>query len=79
MQVSFLKDLVTLRNPASGFSFLSSLHDRGRLIDFINRKSLFALRLEFHDYLERASDKVDDLWRCSSRPAAVGGLPTCSG
>ena len=26
MQVSFLKDLVTLRNPASGFSFLSYLH-----------------------------------------------------
>src|SRR5690349_11577683 len=27
MQVSFLKDLVTLRNPASRFSFLSFLHD----------------------------------------------------
>ena len=61
MQVSFLKDLVTLRNPASRFSFLSFLHDRGRLIDFINHKSLFPLRLEFHDYLEWAAGKVDDL------------------
>src|ERR1700712_1526142 len=36
MQISFLKDLVTLRNPASGFSFLAYLKERGRLVDFIN-------------------------------------------
>jgi L-ornithine N5-oxygenase len=66
MQVSFLKDLVTLRNPASRFSFLSFLHDRGRLIDFINHKSLFPLRLEFHDYLEWAAAKVQDLVRWNS-------------
>jgi L-ornithine N5-oxygenase len=58
MQVSFLKDLVTLRNPASEFSFLSYLHQRGRLIDFINHKSLFPLRIEFHDYLEWAAAPV---------------------
>lgn len=29
MQVSFLKDLVTLRNPTSGFSFLCYLQSRG--------------------------------------------------
>ncbi|MEJ3653324.1 SidA/IucD/PvdA family monooxygenase [Actinomycetes bacterium KLBMP 9759] len=52
MQVSFLKDLVTLRNPASRFGFLSYLHDRGRLVDFINYGSVFPTRLEFHDYLE---------------------------
>ena len=28
-QVSFLKDLVTLRNPQSRFSFLQYLHERG--------------------------------------------------
>lgn len=52
MQVSYLKDLVTLRNPRSAFSFLSYLHDRGRLVDFINYGSAFPTRLEFHDYLE---------------------------
>ncbi len=41
MQVSFLKDLVTMRNPASDFSFLCYLHERGRLVDFINHKTLF--------------------------------------
>ncbi|MGC9477585.1 lysine N(6)-hydroxylase/L-ornithine N(5)-oxygenase family protein [Streptomyces sp. WG4] len=61
MQVSFLKDLVTLRNPASEFSFLCYLQSRGRLIDFINHKNLFPLRVEFHDYFEWAAAKVDDL------------------
>jgi L-ornithine N5-oxygenase len=61
MQVSFLKDLVTMRNPTSSFSFLSYLHERGRLIDFVNHKSLFPLRIEFHDYLEWAAVRVDDL------------------
>ncbi|MGP3980109.1 lysine N(6)-hydroxylase/L-ornithine N(5)-oxygenase family protein [Streptomyces sp. KR80] len=61
MQVSFLKDLVTLRNPASEFSFLSYLQSKGRLIDFVNHKNLFPLRIEFHDYLEWAAVKVDDM------------------
>ncbi|WP_399894582.1 lysine N(6)-hydroxylase/L-ornithine N(5)-oxygenase family protein [Streptomyces sp. BBFR51] len=61
MQVSFLKDLVTLRNPASEFSFLCYLQSKGRLIDFINHKNLFPLRVEFHDYFEWAATKVDDL------------------
>ncbi|RKT56236.1 lysine N(6)-hydroxylase/L-ornithine N(5)-oxygenase family protein [Saccharothrix australiensis] len=61
MQVSFLKDLVTLRNPTSTFSFLNYLHGRGRLVDFINHKNLFPLRVEFHDYFEWAAEQVDDL------------------
>ncbi|MBC2906172.1 lysine N(6)-hydroxylase/L-ornithine N(5)-oxygenase family protein [Streptomyces cupreus] len=61
MQVSFLKDLVTLRNPASEFSFLCYLQSKGRLIDFINHKNLFPLRIEFHDYFEWAAAKVDDM------------------
>ncbi|MFI2369144.1 lysine N(6)-hydroxylase/L-ornithine N(5)-oxygenase family protein [Streptomyces sp. NPDC018833] len=61
MQVSFLKDLVTLRNPASEYSFLCYLKSKGRLIDFINHKNLFPLRVEFHDYFEWAAAKVDDM------------------
>lgn len=61
MQVSFLKDLVTLRNPASEYSFLCYLQSKGRLIDFVNHKNLFPLRVEFHDYFEWAAAKVDDM------------------
>jgi L-ornithine N5-monooxygenase len=71
MQVSFLKDLVTMRNPTSSFSFLCYLHERGRLIDFVNHKSLFPLRIEFHDYLEWAAVRVDDLVRYGADVTAV--------
>ena len=60
MQVSYLKDLVTMRNPRSGFSFLSYLQDCGRLVDFINHKTLFPSRIEFHDYLEWAARPFHD-------------------
>ncbi|MEV6608552.1 lysine N(6)-hydroxylase/L-ornithine N(5)-oxygenase family protein [Kutzneria sp. NPDC051319] len=61
MQVSFLKDLVTMRNPTSEFTFVNYLHSAGRLVDFINHKNLFPLRVEFHDYFEWAAAKVDDV------------------
>jgi L-ornithine N5-oxygenase len=60
MQVSFLKDLVTLRNPASRFSFLSYLHARDRLVDFINHKTLFPLRAEFDDYFRWCAEAFRD-------------------
>ncbi|GAA2889725.1 lysine/ornithine N-monooxygenase [Actinoplanes cyaneus] len=60
MQVSFLKDLVTMRNPASDFSFVSYLHAQGRLADFINYKSMYPLRVEFHDYLRWAAGRMKD-------------------
>ncbi|MEV3874195.1 lysine N(6)-hydroxylase/L-ornithine N(5)-oxygenase family protein [Streptomyces sp. NPDC049906] len=61
MQVSFLKDLVTLRNPSSEYTFLCYLQSKGRLVDFVNHKTFFPLRVEFHDYLEWAAAKVDDM------------------
>ncbi|MFE6839934.1 lysine N(6)-hydroxylase/L-ornithine N(5)-oxygenase family protein [Streptomyces sp. NPDC057705] len=77
MQVSFLKDLVTLRNPASEFSFLCYLKSKGRLIDFINHKNLFPLRVEFHDYLEWSAAKVDDM--VSYGHEVVGVTPVVRG
>ena len=71
MQVSFLKDLVTLRNPTSEFTFLKYLHSRGRLVDFINHKSLFPLRVEFHDYFTWAADQVAGLVSYGSEVVGV--------
>jgi L-ornithine N5-oxygenase len=61
MQVSFLKDLATLRNPHTTFSFVAYLHAQGRLVDFINHKSLFPSRIEFHGYLEWVAARLDHL------------------
>lgn len=61
MQISFLKDLVTLRNPSSEFTFLAYLHSNNRLLSFINRGSFFPTRREFADYLAWAAEKVKTL------------------
>ncbi len=63
MQVSFLKDLATLRNPASRYTFLAYLHARNRLLDFINLKTFFPSRHEFNDYLNWAASHFAD--RCA--------------
>src|SRR3954468_24827542 len=57
-QVSFLKDLVTLRNPRSRFSFLSYLHAKGRLDAFVNLGSFFPYRSEISDYLRWVADSL---------------------
>jgi L-ornithine N5-oxygenase len=71
MQVSFLKDLVTMRNPSSDFNYLSYLRYRGRLTDFINHKTLYPLRVEFHDYLEWAADRLRHLVRYSAEVIGI--------
>lgn len=51
LQISFLKDLVSLRNPTSPYSFVNYLHQHGRLVDFINLGTFYPCRMEFNDYL----------------------------
>lgn len=71
MQISFLKDLVTQRNPQSEYTFLNYLTERGRLTEFINYKTFFPTRLEFHDYLAWAAGKVDATVRYGSRVTSI--------
>lgn len=60
MQISFLKDLVTIRNPTSSFSFVAYLHASGRLPQFVNKQDFFPTRREFHAYLEWAQARLSD-------------------
>ena len=55
MQISFLKDLATLRDPTSHFTFLNYLKERGRLVQFANLGTFLPSRLEFDDYLQWAA------------------------
>ncbi|MFF3565268.1 lysine N(6)-hydroxylase/L-ornithine N(5)-oxygenase family protein [Streptomyces sp. NPDC002574] len=71
MQVSFLKDLVTMRNPTSDFSFLCYLREQGRLVDFLNQKTLFPLRVEFHEYFEWAAARLAHLVDYSSEVLSI--------
>ncbi len=71
MQVSYLKDLVTMRDPTSPSSFLAYLHAHDRIADFINTGTAYPTRLEFHDYLEWAAGRVDHLVSYGTRAVAV--------
>lgn len=71
MQIAFPKDLVTFRNPRSGYTFFSYLHDRDRLVDFVNHQTFFPTRVEFQDYLRWAANRVDADVRYGTTVAAV--------
>ena len=58
LQVSCLKDLATLRDPRSRFTFLNYLKCAGRLDEFVNMGSLRPTRVEFNDYLRWAAEQV---------------------
>ncbi|WP_263264181.1 lysine N(6)-hydroxylase/L-ornithine N(5)-oxygenase family protein [Pseudomonas sp. RIT-PI-S] len=57
LQISFLKDLVTLRNPTSPYSFVNYLREEGRLVDFINLGTFYPCRMEFNDYLRWVAER----------------------
>jgi len=50
LQVSFLKDLVTLSDPTNYYSFLSYLHESGRIYHFLNARFEAVTRKEFSLY-----------------------------
>ena len=75
MQISFLKDLVTFRNPVSRFSFVSFLHAKSRLAQFVNRKDFFPTRQEFHQYLEWAEEKMANAVSYNSAVTAIQRPP----
>lgn len=60
MQISFLKDLATLRDPRSRFTFINYLKEQGRLEDFINIQTFFPTREEYNDYLGWAASHFED-------------------
>ncbi|KAL8708166.1 MAG: hypothetical protein Q9220_006927 [cf. Caloplaca sp. 1 TL-2023] len=51
MQTSFLKDLATLRDPTSKFTFINYLKSKNRLVAFTNLSTFLPLREEYNDYL----------------------------
>jgi L-ornithine N5-oxygenase len=67
MQISFLKDLVMLRNPTSKYTFLNYLSEKGRLELFANLTRFYPRRIEYNDYLKWAAEQFDDYVKYSER------------
>ncbi|MEO7262646.1 MAG: SidA/IucD/PvdA family monooxygenase [Jatrophihabitantaceae bacterium] len=64
LQVSMLKDLVSLTDPTSPFSFLAYLHDQGRIYHYLNARFEAVPRMEFRNYLA---------WAAARNPNVVFG------
>ncbi|WP_432056807.1 SidA/IucD/PvdA family monooxygenase [Streptomyces sp. bgisy022] len=71
MQISFLKDLVSLRNLASPFTFLAYQKAKGRLEKFVNLSEFRPTRLEFQDYLRWVGGQFADVVRYRSSVTGV--------
>jgi lysine N6-hydroxylase len=61
IQVSFLKDLVTLADPQSRYSFLSFLFANRRLYRFINANFARVSRVEFNQYFRWVANRLPNL------------------
>jgi L-ornithine N5-monooxygenase len=75
IQISVLKDLATVRNPRSRFTFLSYLQAKGRLFEFLNLRDLFPTRIEFNDYLSWVAGELSRSMRYGRRALAVQPVP----
>lgn len=71
MQISFIKDLATLRDPRSNFTFLNYLYQKGRLVEFTNLSTFLPARVEYEDYLRWCASFFDDLVRYGSEVLSV--------
>ena len=61
MQISFIKDLASLRDPRSNFTFLNYLHKNDRLVEFTNLGTFLPARVEYEDYLRWCASHFDDV------------------
>ncbi len=62
MQTSWLKDLVSLVDPAHELTFMSYLVSEGRLFALLNSQFDFIPRAEYMRYLSWASDRIDGVF-----------------
>ncbi|KAA8905683.1 L-lysine 6-monooxygenase (NADPH-requiring)-domain-containing protein [Sphaerosporella brunnea] len=79
MQISFMKDMATFRNPRSQFTFLSYLHANNRLVPFTNLGTFYPLREEFNDYLKWCASHFDDFVQYGEEVVSVSPPETASG
>ncbi|KAI9692081.1 MAG: hypothetical protein M1820_009549 [Bogoriella megaspora] len=61
MQITFIKDLATLRDPRSEFTFLNYLHKQDRLVQFTNLSTFLPQRLEYEDYMRWCAGKFAEV------------------
>lgn len=74
MQISFIKDLATMRNPRSHFTFLNYLKQHNRLVQFSNLDTFLPFRIEFEDYLRWSASHFQEIVQYSHDVISVRPL-----
>ena len=73
---SFLRDLITLRNPRSEFTFINFLHETNLLIAFTNASQLITSRQLTARYMTWVAEKIQRLGWVAFNKEAVNIKPT---
>ncbi|KAI0864040.1 L-lysine 6-monooxygenase (NADPH-requiring)-domain-containing protein [Xylaria cubensis] len=79
MQISFIKDMATLRDPTSKFTFLNYLHENKRLVEFTNLSTFLPARVEYEDYLRWCASSFDDVVQYGNEVISVSPQQTTTG
>ncbi|KAF1921203.1 L-ornithine 5-monooxygenase (L-ornithine N(5)-oxygenase) [Ampelomyces quisqualis] len=61
MQITFLKDMATMRNPRSEFTFINYLHQKNHLVEFANLNTFLPARVEYEDYMGWCASWFDEV------------------
>jgi L-ornithine N5-monooxygenase len=79
MQISFIKDLATLRDPCSHFTFLNYLKEHDRLVHFSNLGTFLPSRLEFEDYMRWSANHFEDIVDYAQSVESIRPIQASSG
>lgn len=75
-QITFIKDLATLRNPRSQFTFLNYLYHKNRLVQFTNLGTFLPQRIEYEDYMKWCAGWFEDVVDYSQSVQSVSSCET---
>jgi L-ornithine N5-oxygenase len=79
MQISFIKDMASLRNPRSHFTFMNYLHQNDRLIDFINLSTFLPARTEYEDYLRWCASHFEEVVKYQTEVVSISPVEGSDG
>ncbi|KAK3679483.1 hypothetical protein LTR78_001044 [Recurvomyces mirabilis] len=77
MQITFVKDLATLRNPRSEFTFLNYLHKKNRLVQFTNLGTFLPQRIEYENYMRWCANHFGDVVDYNRDVQSIEAGSTC--
>lgn len=76
LDTHFAKDLITMLDPTSSFTFLNFLSEKDRLVDFLNCGTSHPYRHEFDEYIGWAAGKLSKYIACGHEVLNIDKLKT---